>query len=83
MVWHASDTGSSLQVLVLQLMRFRYEGMRSVKVASDVAFDEDLQLLPSMFADGAPRKNARYRLLSTVTHLGASLHFVAACDLFS
>ena len=58
---------------MLQLMRFKYEGMRCVKVNGDVAFDSELKLLPSMFADGAPTNGATYRLFATVTHLGVLL----------
>jgi hypothetical protein len=66
------------QVLVVHLLRFKYEETRSVKVACDVDFHSELKLLPNMFADGAPAKHASYCLFATINHIGAPLRAFAA-----
>ena len=62
-----------MQILVVHLMRFRHDGARTAKLNMEVAFTEELELQPRMFADSAPIKRAQYRLLATVQHLGARL----------
>ena len=69
-----------MQVLIVHLQRFEYPGLKPVKVNADVTFDNDLELLPSMFAHTAPRKRARYGLIAVVNHHGAQSPWRPAWD---
>jgi predicted TIM-barrel fold metal-dependent hydrolase len=59
-----------VQVLIVHLLRFKYEGSQSHKISAPVHFDSDLHLPAKMFAEGAPSKHACYALFAIINHMG-------------
>lgn len=65
-----------LQVLIVHLLRFKYDGARSVKESTYVDIDRELTLPARMFAEGVSVKQASYSLFAIINHIGAPPHIV-------
>ena len=59
-------------ILVLHLMRFQFSGL-SEKISRKISFETELTLKSSWLSPGSKDKNARYALVSTVSHHGQSI----------
>eukprot|EP00890_Picochlorum_soloecismus_P000320 jgi/Picsp_1/1289/NSC_04770-R1_ubiquitin carboxyl-terminal hydrolase 24 len=59
-------------ILILHLMRFQFSGL-SEKISKKISFQTELALKSSWLSPGSKDKNARYVLVSTVSHHGQSI----------
>ena len=58
-------------MLIVQLQRFEYPNYEPRKVHAEVAFNKDLALTRTLFAETAPLRHAKYDLFAVINHLGA------------
>ena len=54
----------------MHLLRFKYDGVRSVKENTFVDIDRELTLPARMFAEGVSVKQASYSLFAVINHIG-------------
>ena len=59
-------------ILILHLMRFQFSGL-SEKISKKISFQTELVMKSSWLSPGSKDKNARYTLVSTVSHHGQSI----------